>query len=189
MTVMLLGGLWHGAGWTFILWGGLHGVFLLINHAWRALGKRTNLARFPPGAVGAVLAYGLTFGAVVVAWVFFRAPSLAVAIAMLRSMFGAGPVTAASGGWIRTAIVADLAGGLVLLALAWVIATFAPNSQTLLRRYKPAYNYKDNVAPGSWLDRTLCWRPSFLWSVFAAACIAAALLHFSHVTEFIYFNF
>jgi alginate O-acetyltransferase complex protein AlgI len=60
MAVMLLGGLWHGAGWTFILWGGLHGIFLLINHAWRELGKRTNMARFPSGPVGGALAYSLT---------------------------------------------------------------------------------------------------------------------------------
>ena len=189
MAVMLLGGLWHGAGWTFVLWGGLHGIFLLVNHAWRELGKRTNMARFPSGPVGGALAYSLTFGAVVVAWVFFRAPSLAVAIAMIESMFGGGLVTATNTGWVRTAIVADFAGGLMLLVSAWGIVTFMPNSQTLLRRYEPAYNWKDNVTPRTWLDRTLCWEPSLLWSLFTAACIAVSLLHFSHVSEFIYFNF
>jgi alginate O-acetyltransferase complex protein AlgI len=179
MAVMLLGGLWHGAGWTFIVWGGLHGVFLLVNHGWRALRKTTRLAHLPSGPIGTVLAYSLTFGAVVVAWVFFRASSLPAAVAMVRTMFGAGQLTAANAGWIRAAIVGDLAGGLTLLASAWMIVTFAPNSQTLLRSYEPAYNWKDNVAPRTWLDRTLRWQPSLAWGLFTAVCIAVSLLHFS----------
>src|SRR5581483_9403477 len=71
MATMLLGGLWHGAGWNFVIWGGLHGLFLLVNHAWRGsvarLGVRLPLA----------VASGLTFLCVAVAWVFFRSPTLA----------------------------------------------------------------------------------------------------------------
>jgi hypothetical protein len=126
---------------------------------------------------------------VVVAWVFFRAPSLPAAVSMVGTMFGAGQLPAANAGWVRAAMVGDLAGGLTLLASAWVIVTFAPNSQTLLRCYEPAYNWKDNVAPRSWLDRTLRWQPGLAWSLFTAICIAVSLLHFSHVSEFIYFNF
>ena len=40
MLTMLLGGLWHGAGWTFVVWGGLHGIYLVINHVWHALRRR-----------------------------------------------------------------------------------------------------------------------------------------------------
>ncbi|WP_413770298.1 MBOAT family O-acyltransferase, partial [Vibrio vulnificus] len=65
MTTMLLGGLWHGAGWNFLLWGGLHGACLCVQHAWSA---RFRLPR--------PLAVALTFAAVVVAWVFFRATTL-----------------------------------------------------------------------------------------------------------------
>src|SRR5437868_11510273 len=73
MITMLLGGLWHGAAWTFVVWGALHGVYLCTNHAWNNYGpavaprfaRLTNLAAFI-----------LTFLSVVVAWVFFRADSL-----------------------------------------------------------------------------------------------------------------
>src|SRR5438105_10914566 len=70
MTVMLLGGLWHGSNWTFVLWGGLHGLFLVVNHAWTAIWKE------PPRLLGGYGARLLTFAAVTAAWVAFRAPSL-----------------------------------------------------------------------------------------------------------------
>src|SRR6202043_739007 len=76
MATMLIGGLWHGAGWTFVAWGGLHGLYLIVNHAWRAVG--IPLPRFPAAA--------LTFIAVTVAWVFFRAGDLAAAVSLLHTM-------------------------------------------------------------------------------------------------------
>ena len=70
MLVMLLGGLWHGAGWTFVMWGGLHGLYLCANHAWRARGLA--MPRLP--------AWVLTLLAVAFAWVLFRAPSPGMAL-------------------------------------------------------------------------------------------------------------
>ncbi len=86
MITMLLGGLWHGAGWTFIAWGGLHGGYLMLNHAWRGMkqymawGEGGRLARLGAGA--------LTFMAIVVGWVFFRADSLSSAMTILNGMAG-----------------------------------------------------------------------------------------------------
>lgn len=84
MIVMLLGGLWHGAAWTFVFWGLLHGTFLVVNHLWRnivgvRLG-RLNAALLPVYCV-------LTFLFVVVAWVFFRAPTFGTALHVLSGMF------------------------------------------------------------------------------------------------------
>jgi alginate O-acetyltransferase complex protein AlgI len=79
--VMLLGGLWHGAGWTFVVWGGIHGAALALE---RALGLHT-LSRTSP--LPARLAWFLLVQAVVlVAWVFFRSPTLGTATAMLRNL-------------------------------------------------------------------------------------------------------
>ena len=89
MLTMLLGGAWHGAGWTYIVWGALHGLYLVLHGLWRSL-----LSRHAPHALGRawpgmnLLAWALTFGAVVVAWVFFRAPDLATAASLLRGMAG-----------------------------------------------------------------------------------------------------
>lgn len=78
MVTMLLGGLWHGAAWTFVIWGGLHGLYLMVNHAWR----RTRLPM--PGAVG----WLLTMVAVCFAWTFFRAEGFKAALLMVEGMVG-----------------------------------------------------------------------------------------------------
>ncbi len=84
MVTMLLGGLWHGASWTFVVWGGLHGLYLLVNHAWRELSERFGWRH--PARAAAVL---LTFLATVLAWVFFRADTIDQAIAIVQAMAGA----------------------------------------------------------------------------------------------------
>ena len=86
MITMLLGGLWHGAGWTFVVWGCLHGLYLTANHVWRELKQRMG---WRDGGKWSNLAAGmLTFLAVVVGWVFFRAENLATAIEIISGMLG-----------------------------------------------------------------------------------------------------
>ena len=80
IATMLLGGLWHGPKWTFVVWGGLHGVALALNRAWR---ERVG-ARAPRSVVGRVVGTAFTFHFVLVAWVFFRADSFRTA----RAVFG-----------------------------------------------------------------------------------------------------
>src|SRR3954452_3363071 len=77
MLTMLLGGLWHSAAWNFVIWGGLHGFYLCINHLWhRSHGKAATKPRLTK-----VASWAVTFFAVVVAWVFFRAKTAAGACA------------------------------------------------------------------------------------------------------------
>ena len=78
MLTMLLGGLWHGAAWNFVAWGGLHGVYLVAHRSWTRLGCRL------PGPI----AQALTLLAVIVAWVPFRADGTAATLQMLRGMAG-----------------------------------------------------------------------------------------------------
>jgi alginate O-acetyltransferase complex protein AlgI len=78
MLTMLLGGLWHGAGWTFVLWGAAHGFFLVVNHLWKDL--NLSLPNFAAKA--------LTLLAVVFAWVIFRSPDVSTAQNILEGMFG-----------------------------------------------------------------------------------------------------
>jgi alginate O-acetyltransferase complex protein AlgI len=80
--VMLLGGLWHGASWNFVIWGGIHGVWLGLE---RIMGKQPFYAKMPH-----VFRVGLTFTIVLVSWVFFRAKDLPAAWNYLKSMFGCG---------------------------------------------------------------------------------------------------
>jgi len=106
MIVMLLGGLWHGAGWTFIAWGGLHGVYLLVNHLWRRSRSKHQLTQTDDQSgehlesktvgvvtrlralIGLAVAHCVTLVAVVVAWVLFRATTITEAGRIIRGMFG-----------------------------------------------------------------------------------------------------
>ncbi len=82
MATMLLGGLWHGANWTFVIWGGLHGLYLSVERA-----LRTRI-RWRPGPIAFALLGLLTFALTNIAWVFFRAHDLAKALVILGGMFG-----------------------------------------------------------------------------------------------------
>lgn len=88
ITTMVLGGLWHGASWCFVLWGTLHGMYLAINHLWRNLLIRYGLANITARQIYKLSSWMLTFFMVVIAWVFFRAESIHSALSLLHSMFG-----------------------------------------------------------------------------------------------------
>ncbi|HEX3479522.1 MAG TPA: MBOAT family protein, partial [Kofleriaceae bacterium] len=83
MITMLLGGLWHGAAWHFVVWGGLHGVYLVVGH-WKATLRARGVLATPPETWWThALQWASTFALVCVGWVFFRADSVATALSML----------------------------------------------------------------------------------------------------------
>ena len=178
-ATMLLGGLWHGAGWTFVIWGALHGVYLVINHGWHAL--RRKLGQDPtqplPRPLHAVSVL-FTFLVVTIAWVFFRADNLDSALVMLKAMMGMNGLVMES--------VNNLVGGgtkdhiVMLLLLAW----FAPNTQQIMSNFKPALGIPSNMP-----HTRLAWMPSgrYVWLVATLACVA--LLHLTKGSEFLYFQF
>jgi D-alanyl-lipoteichoic acid acyltransferase DltB (MBOAT superfamily) len=84
LLTMLLGGLWHGANWTFLIWGGMHGAALILDHAWR---RSAAFARHGSGAVARVVDWALTFHFVCFAWLFFRSPSLDAALQYLAGIW------------------------------------------------------------------------------------------------------
>jgi alginate O-acetyltransferase complex protein AlgI len=86
---MLLGGLWHGASWNFVIWGGIHGTMLCLE---RALGSRHLATRLPR-----LVAVPVTFVVVLFTWVFFRAPTLSAALGYCGRMLGLGPAAPAAG--------------------------------------------------------------------------------------------
>ncbi len=134
MATMLLGGLWHGAGWTFVVWGALHGVYLTLNHLWRETVSERFLQGVP-GWLGALTGGMLTFIAVVAAWVVFRSSDILHAKIMLDAMFGinARPISLDAVLHGQLLLVTDLSGRdlakLLFYALAWV--WLLPNSGRL----------------------------------------------------------
>ncbi|MDA0745672.1 MAG: MBOAT family protein [bacterium] len=177
MTTMLLGGLWHGAGWNFVLWGFIHGLLLCVNHAWFALQKRLGLSEQPHGPVRRGLAVALTFFFVVLAWVFFRAETFDGAFRMLHAMLGFSGLTL--GSMIsRKASFFWITG---LLALVWL----APNTQQIMARWRPVVERIPRPAR----HKGLFWHPSWHWAVGIAALGFVAFIQLSRISEFIYYQF
>jgi alginate O-acetyltransferase complex protein AlgI len=116
---MLLGGLWHGASWNFLIWGGLHGFYLLVNHAWR------RFVGISPGPLAGGL---LTFLAVVVGWVLFRSANLATAQGILTSMASLWQLDGWSWGADPQLGVVDIRRVALLLSFAAAISFVLPNS-------------------------------------------------------------
>jgi len=165
MLTMLLGGLWHGAGWNFVLWGGLHGVGLTVNHGWRALRRGAPTRRLPLVRAAARLA---TFLFVLLGWVFFRAETPQAALGILTAMVGLadGAATAA----LTTATWGALGA---LLAGVWLL----PNSQQWVGLDG------DSPAP------RLAWRPTAGWAFGLGLAALFAVIGLFENTEFIYFRF
>lgn len=201
MITMLLGGLWHGAGWTYLVWGGLHGIYLVINHAWLALAEKIG---FPLASFGWKLAATIiTFIAVCFSWVFFRAVDLPAAQQIVRGLvggFGIGipnafvthlgafkPVLEQAG------ITFFLGGGTRFVETwSWVIlaggiAFFLPNTQQIMRRFEPALDYTATELRTFFAK--LNWHPSRSWAMVLAMLTILCLLSLNKPSDFLYFQF
>lgn len=137
MVTMLLGGLWHGANWTFVIWGGLHGLYLGVNHGYRALAG-SRLQRVEHQFWYRSSAWALTFCAVVVAWVLFRAPDFVTAANILLAMAGGGTEVANLDSSIIFANAGlSGTGAMVQCLVLGAVAVLAPNSNVLGRACWP----------------------------------------------------
>ncbi|WP_298235063.1 MBOAT family protein [uncultured Azohydromonas sp.] len=131
-ATMVLGGLWHGASWAFVLWGALHGAYLMVNHGFRALCGEALSRRLQRNRAFMLASWALTMLCVVVAWVFFRAATLDGALAMLRAMAGAGDASGLQA-LLWNAGLQPSTGALWCLALG-ALAVLAPNSNRIGER-------------------------------------------------------
>jgi alginate O-acetyltransferase complex protein AlgI len=195
LLTMLLGGLWHGAGWTYVVWGGLHGLYLVIHQVWQGLMTRLGWKTGTAYAVGARL---LTFAAVAFAWIFFRAWDFATAADIIGGMFGSHGVSLPSAarlfdgafravGWSPRydGIQWVDASGLFVLVLAMVLAWFAPNTQELFCRFEPCLE----PMTGRDTRSRLYWTPTATWAITIALLFCACLLSLHRPSEFLYFQF
>ena len=110
MGTMLIGGLWHGASWTFVIWGGLHGLYLVVERWLVVRFGHLSLWKNPP--VRVLLAM-VTFALLCLTWVFFRANSFQQAFHLCSSMFGLGEET-----WSLSLRSSGIAFGLMALIFA-----------------------------------------------------------------------
>jgi D-alanyl-lipoteichoic acid acyltransferase DltB (MBOAT superfamily) len=178
MGTMLLGGMWHGAGWNFLIWGGLHGGYLVVNHVWRK--QFPNLLPHWSGRL-------LTYLAVVVAWVFFRSANLEQAEHMLASMAGMhgfGFHVALPEGMLGNPLIS----GLGLCGALLLIVNFFPNTQEFMRLFRPV-SPERNLGWQRLSRYVPVWRLSMPYVCLVAAMGMYAVSRLEHIQAFIYFRF
>ncbi|MEZ0232735.1 MAG: MBOAT family protein [Methylophilaceae bacterium] len=212
MITMLLGGLWHGAGWTFVVWGGLHGFYLVLNHSWRTFKEKMHW-----GNGGKLLQLGaglLTFLAVVVGWVFFKSDTVLSAITMLKGMVGMNGITLPLS---LSSKFYDLFGqidgvvfnglwplytfkALAVLGIGFTIVWLMPNLLEIFKEYHPvcddmktfekihsdkAHTHKDiNV-----IQQLTQWQPTKIWATAISFIMILSLLLLNRTSVFLYFQF
>jgi alginate O-acetyltransferase complex protein AlgI len=204
ILTMLASGMWHGAGYTFVLWGLLHGVLLSINHAWRLIRPRIWRDSGSYNRRMGWAAFLLTFVSVVFAMVLFRAPGLGGAVVVWKGMIGVYGVTLPQavlsrlgplGGWLRAVGVqpAWTSGSFLLssagrISVLLVIALALPNTMELLASYEPALGVRPARVRGRLLALA-AWRPNGGWAVGLACVALAGIMSLGGLHEFIYWQF
>lgn len=207
MATMVLGGIWHGAGWGFLIWGFMHGIMLAINHVWSKIYTVPGFGWLRFIMIKPV-AIGITFFCVTIAWVPFRAETLEGMTIMLKTMFMITPLAAPSEfagtpardiliwlGFSLDAVkinyLSDWAGIAPHLALAMVIAFFAPNSIAIvakLTQLVAGFNANDRQGV-SGFGRFARYVAPYAAGSGLASFFLWAVLHLSSVSEFLYFQF
>jgi D-alanyl-lipoteichoic acid acyltransferase DltB (MBOAT superfamily) len=204
LLTMLVSGVWHGAGYNFMIWGVLHGVYLATNHAWRLVGpqlwpSRESYERFmaPAGLI-------LTLVAVTVSMVFFRATTMEGAIHILRGMAGLDGLALPErliadlgvvGTWLQNVGVTTLATGNFLKLMLWTagllfVALACPNTLELLAPYEPALGVKvQSSASGTAPIKVPEWAPSVLWATAIAVIAMLGVANLTGPSEFLYWQF
>ena len=191
LITMLLGGLWHGAGWNFVLWGGLHGLCLILNHGWRNM---FGVAPWQSSRAYARACQLLTFFTVVVAWVPFRAESLHDTQVMLSGMLGFNglslPSFLAAGlaPWLDSVVfVRRLNDVSAHIPVLWIMGGLwfvwaLPNSQEWLASHAPAYEQVTSTS-------RFAWRPTKGMAISMGLLFATCVLTFKKNSPFLYFQF
>lgn len=201
---MLLGGLWHGAGWTFVVWGALHGAFLIVNHGWRNMMSRTGLTVSGHHLYAAV-SWLLTFTVVVFSWVYFRAPTMERANQIASSMLGLSVFELPAGivariGGLATILesrgvnLVDGGGSLLVGNYLWIIgagiiAFFMPNVAQVFHLHSPILYENENIFAHLRTSRRIYWDYNWRFALLTSCALVAGILTLLQVSEFLYFQF
>ena len=175
ILTFLVAGIWHGAGWTFVVYGLVHGFALAINHGWR---------EFKMPTVSPLVGWLLTMLVVVSGLVVFRAPDLETCGAILAAMWG---ISQFVGSGNAEMVTLDLPFSVGLIAIYGAIVLTMPNTQEILRRYWVSSDPQPdatNTIP-FWME----WRPSRVWAISAAIAMVVAFTMMGSNTSFLYYKF
>jgi D-alanyl-lipoteichoic acid acyltransferase DltB (MBOAT superfamily) len=206
LATMFISGLWHGAGYGFVIWGLIHGFYLTINHAWRLIRPRLWPNRLSYEHIMRPVGGILTFVAVAAAMVFFRSPTIASAVDLIKGMIGQNGIAVPQviydhlgplAGWLHRAGVASVSlelwsgrefGRMVMWIFASMfIALACPNTLQILARYEPALGVKPGTTDS---ERSIIeWNVSIPWAIAVSIVAACGILYLGGPSEFLYWQF
>jgi len=207
LVTMFISGLWHGAGYGFVIWGLIHGFYLTINHAWRLIRPRLWPDKLSYERIMRPVGRILTFMAVAAAMVLFRSPTITSAADLLKGLIGQNGVALPQAiydhlgplaGWLHRAGVVSVApelwsghefGRMVMwICVTMLIALACPNTLQILARYEPALGVKA-LTTDLLGRRILAWNPSFPWAIVVSIVAAIGILTLGGSSEFLYWQF
>jgi len=177
MIAMLVGGLWHGAAWTFVMWGALHGIYIVINHAWHGIRRKLGHNLDNSTILGRGISWLLMFIAVVIGWVFFRSENFNSAILIIETMFGLSGFDFPELGiewniWY-------------FILLSFLLVKLMPNTQQIMNHYEPALDtYFWKTYSGK-----IKLAPTLSWVIIIVFIAVSAILGLGKESEFLYFQF
>jgi alginate O-acetyltransferase complex protein AlgI len=207
VITMFVSGLWHGAGYGFIVWGLLHGFYLTINHGWRVVAARLWPDRPSYDRVMKPAGLVLTFVSVTAAMVFFRAPTITSAIDLVKGIIGLngialpqaffdhlGPLTSTFHG-IGVIAAESLSSQDFVKTAIWIcvlmfVALACPNTLQILARYEPALGVipqSTKLAIGRM--KIVEWGPSLPWAIAVSVIAGIAIVSIGGPSEFLYWQF
>jgi len=197
LATMTLGGLWHGAGWTFVIWGAFHGTLLAANHAWRSWRGPVR-----PRPWAHFLGWLGTFVCFAIGMVFFRAADVGAAARLLAAMGGLGHATVpheAVLGWDRWAfrhgffaepfVLTWFGTTWTMVGSLWTLGALV--TALLLPETMELVDYREDEPHSNWRRSwpSLMWRPGVAWMAATAVVFVVAFGQIGRVAEFLYYQF
>jgi alginate O-acetyltransferase complex protein AlgI len=203
IITMLISGLWHGAGYGYVIWGFLHGCFLTINHGWRVVAAKLWRNKRSYDNFMTPVGFVLTFFSVCTAMIFFRSTTIASATDLVRGVFGlnglglpqvllehlgsvAGPFH--SGVFTLPWSLHDFVKSLFWIVLALFIALVCPDTLQILAPYEPALGVTEQSFKGR-MGLTIKWNTSLPWALAMSAIAAITIVSVGGPSEFLYWQF
>lgn len=197
MITMLLGGLWHGASWTFVAWGAVHGICLVANQLWRSIRVRAPkldaaLSRVPQ-PLRASAAWVATFSIVLASWVLFRATTMQGALSVLHALMGtsvpAGAHTFVPAGTIRFADLPWTLSSNGYAAVATMVVGLGLAITIVLPSTMDVFRYREYRSPPQVKRSPWQWRPTGWWALGVATALSLSIFGMWQRLEFLYFQF
>ncbi len=190
ITTMFISGLWHGAGYGFVIWGLINGVYLVVDHGWRVYTAHRFRDRAAYARVMKPVGFVVTFVAFTLSMIFFRATTVHSAIDLLKGALGLHGLGLHGAAAVAATYGTDLRHAVMWVAILLFIALVCPNTLQILAPYEPALGVKPApTMPIIGKLRIPAWGPSLPWAIAVSVVAAVAIFSIGGPSEFLYWQF